>query len=127
MDFMLKIAGLVIVAVLFVTVLRRYVPEHSLLLSLTVVLAMLAMVGESIQSAVGITQKLSSLADISPNQLTPLLKVLGITVLTKLTTDFCKDSGSTSLASVTELIGNVMAILASLPLLESMIQLISSI
>lgn len=127
MELILKISGLVILSAVFITILRRYLPEQSLILSLAAVFAVFAIAGKSIQSAIGMTEKLASLAHIAPNQLTPLLKVLGITVLTKFTTDFCKDAGSSGLAGMIELVGNVMAIIASLPLLDSMIQLVTSL
>ena len=52
-----------------------------------------------------------------------LLKALGVSVLTQLAADACRDSGETALSNKVELAGKVTILLLCLPLVKAMIQL----
>lgn len=60
---------------------------------------------------------------INTEYLTLLLKALGVSVLTQLAADACRDSGETALSNKVELAGKVTILLLCLPLVKAMIQL----
>ena len=123
----LKIAVLAIVAAFCALTIRKTVPELSLLLTLAAGVVLFALGLSAITQVVSFAQELSSYAGISSTLLSPLLKVLGIAILSKIATDACKDAGSQSLAGYVELAGNALALVVSIPLLKSMIEMVSAI
>ena len=54
----------------------------------------------------------------------PLMKTVGIAIVTKIGSDLCRDAGESALASLVETAGAICAILAALPLLQSVIELV---
>lgn len=49
----------------------------------------------------------------------PLLKALGVCVVSKICGDVCRDAGQTAIAGVVELAGTVTALVCALPLLTA--------
>ena len=50
---------------------------------------------------------------------TPLLKIIGISLVSRLGADLCKDAGQGALSSLVELSGTLCALLAAAPLLAA--------
>ena len=59
--------------------------------------------------------------------LTVMLKSLGIAIVTSLTSEICRDSGEASVASRVELFGKCEIIILALPILKSLIKLMSEV
>lgn len=121
----LKVVGIIVVSAVLITTLRRDLPSVSLLLAFVAMLVVFETGREEFASVVSIGQDIAKLSSVSGKQLGTVLKVLAVTVLTKLTGDFCKDAGCIGLAGMTEIIGNVLAIIAAVPLLEELLRFIS--
>ena len=127
MEVILKLTGIITVSVVLITVLRHDQPALSMMLSLVAMAVVFAIGSDAINSIVSIGRNIANLSSLSEKHLSVLLKVLGVTILTKLTGDFCKDAGCTGLSGVTEMIGNLLAIISAIPLLEELLKFISSI
>ena len=127
METLIKIAGIAIVATLAAMTIKKQVPELSLVLTICAGIAIFGLGASAINIVLRFIRDIASFAGISNTVLTPLLKTVGIAIVTKIATDACKDSGSNSLASYVELAGCAIAITFSLPLLMSVIKLVSSI
>ena len=72
-------------------------------------------------SAIPIVRKINLLISegkIPAEYLGIIFKSMGICLLTQFVSDFCRDSGETSLANNVELAGKVFLILTSLPMIE---------
>ena len=54
---------------------------------------------------------------------TPLLKALGIAVLTQIAADLCRECGEPSMAGGVELIGKIEILLLSIPLIEEVMEI----
>ncbi len=57
----------------------------------------------------------------------PVLKCVGIGVVTEVAKELCKDAGEGTLASFTELCGSLCAMYATLPLLRSLLAVIEEL
>ena len=57
----------------------------------------------------------------------PLYKTVGIAMVVKVGGGLCRDAGESALASVLELVGTVCALLAALPLLRAVLELIGEL
>lgn len=121
MELIVKAAALAMTAALIGIVLRRTNPELSLLLSIcTVVLIMGAALGFA-KSFTELAQAVQRIFGVSETLIKPVLKCVAVAIITKMTSDLCKDSSQAAAASAVELAGTVCALCIIMPLLMSML------
>ena len=121
MELIVKAAALALTAALIGIVLRRTNPELSLLLSIcTVVLIMGAALGFA-KSFTELAQTVQRIFGVSETLIKPGLKCVAVAIMTKMTSDLCKDSSQAAAASAVELAGTVCALCIIMPLLMSML------
>ena len=121
---LMKLAGLCVICLLPVVLLRKSTPEQALLLTAAILLAVRM---RCLQSAVPLLEKMKSLfaqAGIETLYISVLLRTVGAAVVTRVCADLCRDGGSQSLAGAVEIAGAVAAVLIAMPLLEAVIQLL---
>ena len=117
----MKAAALALTAALIGIVLRRTNPELSLLLSIcTVVLIMGAALGFA-KSFTELAQTVQRIFGVSETLIKPVIKCVAVAIITKMTSDLCKDSSQAAAASAVELAGTVCALCIIMPLLMSML------
>ena len=121
MELTVKAAALALTAALIGIVLRRTNPELSLLLNIcTVVLIMGAALGFT-KSFTELAQTVQRIFGVSETLIKPVLKCVAVAIITKMTSDLCKDSSQAAAASAVELAGTVCALCIIMPLLMSML------
>lgn len=121
MELILKAAALALTAALIGIVLRRTNPEMTLLLSIcTVVLIMGAALGFA-KSFTELAQTVQRIFGVSETLIKPVIKCVAVAIITKMTSDLCKDSSQSAAASAVELAGTVCALCIIMPLLMSML------
>ena len=121
MELIVKAAALAMTAALIGIVLRRTNPELSLLLNIcTVVLIMGAALGFA-KSFTELAQAVQRIFGVSETLIKPVLKCVAVAIITKMTSDLCKDSSQAAAASAVELAGTVCALCIIMPLLLSML------
>ena len=117
----MKAAALALTAALIGIVLRRTNPEMTLLLSIcTVVLIMGAALGFA-KSFTELAQTVQRIFGVSETMIKPVIKCVAVAIITKMTSDLCKDSSQAAAASAVELAGTVCALCIIMPLLMSML------
>lgn len=117
----MKAAALALTAALIGIVLRRTNPEMTLLLSIcTVVLIMGAALGFA-KSFTELAQTVQRIFGVSETLIKPVIKCVAVAIITKMTSDLCKDSSQAAAASAVELAGTVCALCIIMPLLMSML------
>ena len=121
MELILKAAALALTAALIGIVLRRTNPEMTLLLSIcTVVLIMGAALGFA-KSFTELARTVQRIFGVSETMIKPVIKCVAVAIITKMTSDLCKDSSQAAAASAVELAGTVCALCIIMPLLMSML------
>lgn len=58
---------------------------------------------------------------------TMMLKVLGISIVTQVVSDICRDNGESALASQTEIASKIMVLAMLLPLFQTVIQIVTGL
>ena len=66
-------------------------------------------------------------AQIPSGYLAAVLKAAGITLLTQLTADTCRDAGETALAAKAELVGRVLLLAVAVPLFQDLLTLVTAL
>ena len=137
MELLAKAAAAALTAAVVGLILKKNVPELGFVLTLTAAamalllaatrpeligkLLLTARVGQSVRGAVMLAADATGL---SAAVLAPVMKCVGIGVLTRLTADLCADAGQSAAGSAVEICGAVCALVAALPLMESFFAMI---
>ena len=115
-----------IVTAVLVTLIRRSNAELALLVSVAACVGMALLTLRLIEPVVSFFEKLEALSGLESELLSPLVKSVGIGVLTQLCAAFCADAGQSALGKLVELSGSILAIYVALPLLEAVLVMIRS-
>lgn len=119
MDTVVKIAAVGLAAVVGVLAIKKDNPAGAYLLALAAIAAVTAAALGLFAPMIEFLETLADAADLSPELLGSLLKVLAISVTARVAAESCRDSGEKALGEVIELAGGAAALCASLPLLSA--------
>ena len=108
-------------------ILKRSSPEIGLILALAVALLVLGLGARVMGVILDFADTLQSAADLSPVLFGPVLQTVGIGILTRISSDVCKDAGQGAIASTVELAGTVAALYIALPLMQAVFQMIGGL
>ena len=124
MDMVAQTVILGIVGAVICLVIQRGSPELSLVLAMVISLLIILIAMEIIGSILDFIDILRETAGLSPAIVQPLLKTVGISILTRLASDTCKDAGQGSIGAAVELTGTLAAIYIALPLMQTVFEMI---
>ena len=127
MEAVAKLAAVGVTAVVLSAVLRKNTPELALLLVLAAGLWMLALAAQGLGAAVALMEELAQLAGLSEALLEPVFKTVALSILTRLTVEICRSAGEGGAAAFVETAGTVLALLAALPLVRAVAQLMGEL
>lgn len=102
-----KIVAIAIVCALLCAVLKQYKPEFAIVVQLAASVFILLLIASAMGDLISAVKDLINGSGINTEYLTLLLKALGVSVLTQLAADACRDSGETALSNKVELAGKV--------------------
>ncbi len=125
MDVMLQICGLAILSALLALVLKRDNAVLGTLLSVACCVMLGILVLQVLKPVVEFLRSLQQTASLNANLMQPLMKTLGIGILTQVAAAVCQDAGQSSMAKMVELCGSIVALYLSLPLLTAVLQLLN--
>ncbi len=127
MTALVQAAALGLAGAVIALLLKKNAPELGLALSLAVCL----MGGYLALELFGQLREVLELAQaqtgLSPAIVSPVLKCVGLGVVTRLAADLCKDAGQGAVASTVELCGAACAVVTALPLIRSLLQMIGEL
>ena len=127
MEAMAKLAAVGVTAVVLSAVLRKNTPELALLLALAAGLWMLALTASGLGAVVELMNELAEQAGLSEVLLEPVVKTVALSILTRLTVEICRSAGEGGVAAFVETAGAVLALLAALPLVRAVAQLMGEL
>ena len=125
MEVMAKLAA--VAAVVLSAVLKKNTPELALLLVLAAGLWMLTLAAGGLGAAAALMEELAQQAGLSEALLEPVVKTVALSILTKLTVELCRSAGEGGVAAFVETAGAVLALLAALPLVRAVAQLMGEL
>ena len=125
MEIFVKIVAFAIASAIATTIVKRNVPEISTVLIIVACALLFGTISGVFETIIEFINELSALAGIETNIIGPVLKVCAISILARIGSDICKDSGNISLAGIVELCASVVAIAISMPLLNAVIELVT--
>lgn len=120
-------AAVCITAAIFSTLLKQYCREHALFCVIGACAAVGIAAAAYLTPVVSQMQALFERINLPSAYLTILWKALGICYLTGIAGDLCQDCGESALARTVELWGRLSLVLLSLPLLETLLQMVTEV
>ena len=124
---MLKIAAIAVAAALCAVVVKKNVAELGMVLALCAGAIILSC---SLGALEGVKELMDTLADtagLSPAVLAPVVKTVGIAVLTRVSAELCRDAKEGGIAAFVETAGAAAALLVSLPLLKTVLSMVTGL
>ena len=113
MEQVIQVTGLCVVGALLALVVKRGSPETALLLA----------VGAAVVVALALGER-GAASGVSADLFVPLYKTIGIALVVQVGGNLCRDAGESALASVVETAGTLCALLAALPLLRAVLDML---
>ena len=127
MEDIFKIGVLAVTAALCALVVKKQVPELGLALALVAGVVIFTMAAQTLQGVRDVMDSMVETAGLSPTVLAPVLKTVGIAVVTRVSSELCKDAKEGGIAAFVETAGAAAALYVSLPLLQTVLQVITGL
>ncbi len=127
MEEMGKIAAFGVVAAFSALVIRKQAPELAVVL---VLLGGAMIMGRAIYTMSGVRAMMDTLqetAGLSPAVVAPVLKTVGVGLLSRFAAEMCKDAGEGGLAAFIETAGCAAALFLALPLMGTVLDMITGL
>lgn len=124
MELLWKVLILALAALTLSRLIEKNAPELSLLPVLAALLCALVPLCAAALELLALAKELAALAQLSPTLFLPLLKTLGIALTVRFGGAFCRDAAHESLSVLLETAGTLCALLAALPLVRSLIDVL---
>lgn len=118
-----KIAFLGIITALLYALIRQVKPEFAPLVVLGGAAVVLITLADSLLEVSGSVDEMMNLAGLEKENVSILMKALGICVVTQFAADICYDNSCSSMAAAVELAGRIGAIALAMPMLKAVAQL----
>lgn len=122
-----RIIGVCLTGALLAVLLKKTSPDMALLLALGVCVAVLAMLGSALEEILSLLRELLDWGGLSAELFSPLLKTVGIAIVSRTGGALCRDAGEGAMAGLVELGGAFSAILVSLPLFRAAWQMLEGL
>lgn len=118
-----KIAFLGIITALLYGLLRQIKPELAPLVVLGGAAVILITLADSLLNVSGSVDDMMTLAGLEKENVSILMKALGICVVTQFAADICYDNSCSSIAAAVELAGRVGAVALAMPMIKTVAQI----
>ncbi|MBR6504958.1 MAG: stage III sporulation protein AD [Clostridia bacterium] len=122
-----KIAGIGLISLIVIVVIKQYRPEFAVYVSIIAGLLIMGFVISKLSGIIEILRTLANKASLNSSFLGILIKVTGIAILTEFTASICKDAGEGAITTKVDLGGKVIIMSMSIPIISSLLETILKI
>jgi stage III sporulation protein AD len=123
----MQIVGLGIVSAIIIIVLRAQRPEIAIQVSIITGIVIFLLLASKLSAVMDMLQNFSDKAAIDTVYFTTVLKIIGIAYISEFGAEVCKDAGESSIASKIELAGKVIIVVLAVPIVSSLLELVTGI
>ena len=124
--FLQAAAGVMAATVLWI-ILSKQGKEYALILSLGACSLVLLMFFQFFRPVVELLHRLQDLGDLQPEWLSVMLKALGIGLVVEMSSLICADAGNAALGKTMQILGAAAVLWLSIPLINSLLELLEQI
>ena len=127
MDLFLKAVAAALITAVIGLVLAKQGKDMLLLLSLSACAMIGAVAFAYLQPVMSFVHRLTEMTKLNTDLLAVILKTVGIGIVGELATLICTDAGNTALAKTVQILTTAMILWLSIPLFESLLDLVQAI
>lgn len=127
MEVVFQISALSVVAAVCCCVIRPYVGSIAIALAAFVGVIILLLAFQFFEPVIDLLERLCTMSGLSGAVTAPLVKVVGIGILTQIAGAICDDAGERALHQTVEIAGSILSLFISLPLVEAVLELLEDI
>ena len=127
MESVVRLAAAAVAAALCAVVVKQHAREVGAVLGLAAGALLLGAALGAIEEVRALADELGELIGLSPAVLAPVLKTVGIAILTRIAAELCRDAGEGGIAAAAETAGAAAAVLTALPLLRAVLSTITGL
>ena len=124
---MIKLGALAITAALCAVVVKQKTQDIGIVLALSACVILILSTMPAFEEIGGMIDEMGEMAGISEVILSPVIKTVGIAIVTKLSAEVCRDAKENGIATFVELAGATAAILLIIPLFKMVLELIGGL
>ncbi len=119
--------GLLLLATVFILVIRKHNGEIAMVLSLLTCCIALCVSIHFLSPVIQFVRKLRAMASIDSEMLQILLKITAVAYTAQIASTVCADAGSSSLAKSLQILSTVVIVYLSIPMMEALLSLLERI
>ena len=127
MDGFVKAAAAALITAVICLVLAKQGKDTAILLTILVCAMILTVAMGYLRSVTDFISTLEALVDLEGDQFRILLKITGIGLLSETASMICGDAGNAALGKALQILGTVLILCLSIPLLQQLLDLIRMI
>lgn len=127
MELFLKTAAGTMLALVLILTVGRQEKDIALILGITACCMTALAALQSFRPVLEFLFRLEAVADLQENNIRILLKAVGIGLISELIAALCSDAGYGSLGKQVQLLGSAVILGLSLPLLETLLELVENL
>lgn len=124
---MMQVFGIAAVCLLLAVFLKRQNKMFALLVTLGGAVLIFLISSDAAFNVFDALSDIEDSAGYTGTYATMMLKVLGISIVTQVVCDICRDNGESALASQTEIASKIMVLAMLLPLFQTVIQIVTGL
>ncbi len=127
MDEVIKIIGIGFISLIIIIIIKQYKPEFAIYVSIVSGIIIIYMIFYKLEGIINLLKMISNKSGINNNFLDLLLKITGIAFLAEFAINLCKDSGEGAIASKIEMGTKVVIVSMSIPIISSLLEIITKL
>jgi len=127
MTNIISLGAIAIVAALCAVVVKKNANELGIVLALAAGTIILSQIIGELESVRALMDLLAEKAGISDAILSPVIKTVGIAIVTKVAAELCRDAKEGGIAAFVEIAGAVTALWVAVPLLKTVLSMITGL
>lgn len=120
---MIKVAGIVLTALIINIVLKSYSKEFTFLVNIVCTIIIFTLISKDLKGIVDRLTSISNEISVLLPYIKIMLKILGISMIAQLLSDLCRDNGENTLANQTELSAKIIILVTALPLFTTIMDI----
>lgn len=124
MEQLLKIAAVAVATAVCAGILRRNSPEFAVPILLAAGVWILWMSAQAVGEVATEIARMVQLAQLDHDLIAPVVKVVGLSIIARITGEVCRAAGEGGVAAFVDVAGTFLALAAALPLVNAVVEMI---
>lgn len=126
-DTLWKAIAICLIGALLAVFLKKTSPDVALVLVACVCVAVLAVIVRGLEEVWNFLTEVLERGGMTQELFSPLIKIVGIALITRTAGELCRDAGQGALSGIVETVGGLAAILVSIPLFRAAWELLEGL